>query len=109
MKEKIVKNRLVILLEDTVFLGNGSLYDEISSMILKHNIKKIAFDLSSLDYIDDLSMNTIIKLIERYTLKGYSFSFLNPGKTLLKSIVFKDITSRVMMEFDHPPEGNTEK
>lgn len=92
-------NRLVICLKPDIILRAGSLHDDICKVLGGYSGKDVAFDISDLNMLDDLSLTTIMKLVDKYSQKGYRFYMLDPVKEVLKNLVYKDVLSKVSIEF----------
>lgn len=96
MIRKYLKDRgLILQISSNVVLNNGSFYDELVIAIKKSNTRRIFFDFSRIDIIDDCGIKAIAKCVDKYSSKGYSFTVLNPSKAILKLLVFSDIINRI--------------
>ncbi len=99
MRETLDKNAFTIELDEAIVLNNGSYYDELAEKLKKGARRHIVLDFSRVDIIDDCGLQAIIRLVERYGRRGYTFTLSNPGRSMLKLLVFRDMVDRIDVRF----------
>ncbi|HDP80219.1 MAG TPA: hypothetical protein ENN21_05185 [Spirochaetes bacterium] len=80
MKTELLKNRLVIIIEDDVVLNSVSLYDAVVDALTRAPTKRIAIDLSRLEHLDDLNITMLMRIIDRFSPRGTHFPSSTRGK-----------------------------
>ena len=80
MKTELLKNRLVIIIEDDVVLNSVSLYDAVVDALTRAPTKRIAIDLSRLEHLDDLNITMLMRILDRFSPRCTHFPSSTRGK-----------------------------